>query len=176
MCFLFYTELSTDSGPQPSLRVLEEELRGMRLSLLMEIEKRKQAEEALQNMQHCWQRMREQLSLVGLTVPADPAVETEQLDADSAEDLSRQVHVARFVSEAIGRGIAKAEAETVMEAQLEAKNFEIIRLWDRLHYYEAVNHEMSQRNQEAIGEDSVYLMLSVTDNAAARYFLKILFQ
>ncbi|OWM74634.1 uncharacterized protein LOC116211627 [Punica granatum] len=145
-----WEELSSDSGPQSSLRALEEELREIRLSLLMEIEKRKQAEEALRNMRNLWQRMREQLSLVGLTLRADPTVETEQLDADPVEELSQQVHLARFVSEAIGRGIAKSEAETVMEAQLEAKNFEIARLWDRLHYYEAVNHEMSQRNQEAV--------------------------
>jgi hypothetical protein len=39
-----------------------------------------------------------------------------------------------------------------MEAQVEAKNFEIARLLDRLHYYEAVNRELSQWNQEVIGE------------------------
>ncbi|KAK4758847.1 hypothetical protein SAY87_020148 [Trapa incisa] len=143
-------ELSVDSGSRYSLRALEEELHEMRLSLLMEMEKRKQAEEALQNMQHCWQRMREELSFVGLTLLAHPHAKAEQLDTDSAENLSQQVCVTRFVSEAIGRGIAKAEAETVMEAQLEAKNFEITRLSDRLRYYEAMNQEMSQRNQEAI--------------------------
>lgn len=170
MCFLLYAELSTDSGLQPSLRALEEELRGIRLSLLMEIEKRKQAEDALQNMQNCWWTLREQLSLVGLTLTADPTVGTEQIVADAAEELSQQVHAARFVSEAIGRGIAKAEAEAVMEAQLKAKNFEIARLWDRLHYYEAVNHEMSQRNQEAVGEDSVFLFLSLISDASTLYF------
>ncbi|KAK4741468.1 hypothetical protein SAY87_025056 [Trapa incisa] len=143
-------ELSVDSGPQYSLQTLEEELREMRLSLLMEIEKRRQAEEVLQNMQHCWQRMREELSLVGLALPADPATDAGQLDTDSAENLSQQVHIIRSVSEAIGRGTAKAEAENVMEVQLKAKNFEIMRLSDRLHYYEAMNQEMSQRNQEAV--------------------------
>ncbi|CAN1225582.1 hypothetical protein LINPERPRIM_LOCUS2515 [Linum perenne] len=44
--------------------------------------------------------------------------------------------------------------EAEMETQIEAKNFEIARLMDRLRYYEAVNHEMSQRNQEAVGKKS----------------------
>lgn len=68
------------------------------------------------------------------------------------EDLSEQVVVARFIADAVGRVTARAEVETDMDAQIEAKNFEIARLLDRLHYYEVVNHEMSQRNQEAIGE------------------------
>lgn len=145
-----WEELSSEGGAQSSLRDLEEELRGIRLSLLMEIEKRKQAEETLSNMQSNWQRIRQQLSLAGLTLPADLSLESDQLNVEAAEQLNQQVQLARFVAEAIGRGMAKAEAETEMEAQLEAKNFEIARLWDRLHYYEAVNHEMSQRNQEAV--------------------------
>lgn len=145
-----WEELSSDGGAQSSLRDLEEELRGIRLSLLMEIEKRKQAEETLSNMQSNWQKIRQQLSLAGLTLPADLTSESDQLSVEAAEQLNQQVQLARFVAEAIGRGMAKAEAETEMEAQLEVKNFEISRLWDRLHYYEAVNHEMSQRNQEAV--------------------------
>lgn len=145
-----WEELSSEGGAQSSLRNLEEELREIRLSLLMEIEKRKQAEETLSNMQSHWQRIREQLSLAGLTLPANLTLESDQLNAEALEQLNQQVQLARFVAEAIGRGMAKAEAETEMEAHLEAKNFEIARLWDRLHYYEAVNHEMSQRNQEAV--------------------------
>ncbi|KAF7850166.1 hypothetical protein BT93_L5787 [Corymbia citriodora subsp. variegata] len=145
-----WEELSSEGGAQSSLRDLEEELRGIRLSLLMEIEKRKQAEETLSNMQSNWQRIRQQLSLAGLTLPADLSLESDQLNVEAAEQLNQQVQLARFVAEAIGRGMAKAEADMEMEAQLEAKNFEIARLCDRLHYYEAVNHEMSQRNQEAV--------------------------
>ncbi|KAK9284436.1 hypothetical protein L1049_023609 [Liquidambar formosana] len=147
-----WEELSSEGGPLPSPHDVEAELREIRLSLLMEIEKRKQAEEALNNMQSQWQRIREQLSLVGLTLPADPTVvvKDEQLEFDPAEDLCRQVYLARFVSDCIGRGTAKAEVEMEMEAQIESKNFEIARLCDRLHYYETVNREMSQRNQETV--------------------------
>ncbi|KDP21746.1 hypothetical protein JCGZ_03376 [Jatropha curcas] len=148
-----WEELSSDSGMQSSLRDIDAELRGMRLNLLMEIEKRKQAEETLNTVQNQWQRIRQQLLLVGLTLPEFPfAVPEGDLSPDTevAKDLCQQVHVARFVSDSIGRGIARAEAEMEKEAQIEAKNFEIARLLDRLHYYEAVNREMSQRNQEVV--------------------------
>ena len=126
----------------------------MRLNVLMEIEKRKQAEEALNNMRSQWQRLRQQLSAVGLMLPADPTViaEGEQLGCDLPEDLCQQVDVTRFVSESIGRGVARAEVEMEMEAEIEAKNFEIARLYDRLHFYEVVNREMYQRNQDALGQ------------------------
>uniref|UniRef100_A0A7C9A749 Uncharacterized protein n=1 Tax=Opuntia streptacantha TaxID=393608 RepID=A0A7C9A749_OPUST len=147
-------ELSSDSGRQSqrSLADAELELREMRLSVLMEIERRKQAEEAAAIMRSQWQILREKLGSVGLILPADLSalLEDSHPDIDPTEDICRQIHLARFVSESIGRGIAKAEAEAEMEAQLEMKNFEIARLSDRLNYYEAMNREMSQRNQEAI--------------------------
>ncbi|CAO2830490.1 unnamed protein product [Amaranthus hypochondriacus] len=149
-----WEELSSDSGIQAQRSVddVETELREMRLSLLMEIEKRKQAEETLQSMQQQWQILREKLGAVGLRLPADftALIEDSQSDFDPADDICRQIELTRFVSESIGRGIAKAEAEAEMEAQLEVKNFEITRLCDRLHYYETMNQEMSQRNQETI--------------------------
>lgn len=149
------SELSSENGPQIPTHDFENELREIRLSLLMEIEKRKHVEEALSNMQTQWQRIREQLSLVGLNFPPCPVagdgLDNERLD-DQVEDLFQQVHIVRFVSDSIGRGIAKAEVETEMEAQVESKNIEMARLWDKLNYYEAVNREMSQRNQEALGE------------------------
>lgn len=121
---------------------------------MMEIEKRKEAEESLQSMQQQWQMLREKLWAVGLRLPADFTIlpEDSQSESDPAEDICRQIELTRFVSESIGRGIAKAEAAAEMEAQLKAKNFEIARLCDRLHYYETMNQEMSSRNQETIGE------------------------
>ncbi|XP_031255026.1 uncharacterized protein LOC116113029 [Pistacia vera] len=147
-----WEELSSDGGSQSFPRDIETELHEVRLSLLMELEKRKQAEEALNDVRSQWQGVREQLAHAGLTLPADPTVvgEDGQLNINLAEELCQKLHLARFVSESIGRGIAKAEMEAEMEAQIEAKNFEIARLWDRLHYYEAMNREMSQRNQEAV--------------------------
>lgn len=117
----------------------------MKLSLLVEMEKRKQAEEKINDMKNQWGRIREQLSFVGLNL-------TNLEEDQSADDLSNQVHVIRFVSDSIGRGIGKAEVEAEMELLLDSKNFEIARLLDRLKYYEAVNREMSQRNQETMGK------------------------
>lgn len=146
-----WEELSSESGPQLALPDIESELREMRLTLLMEIEQRKQAEENLNNLRSQWQRIREQLSLVGLNLPADPTAFGEgEEPADPAAEACQQVYLARFVSNSIGRGVAKAEVEMEMEAQIELKNSEIARLWDRLHYFEAVNQEMSQRNQEVV--------------------------
>ena len=120
----------------------------------MEIEKRKQAEEALSNMQKQWQMIRQQLSLVGLTLPAEatPVEGGGQLNSDPGEELCRQVYLARFVANSIGRGFARAEMEAEMETQMEAKNFEIARLCDKLRNYEAMNQEMVQRNQDVLGE------------------------
>uniref|UniRef100_A0A7N0UE72 Uncharacterized protein n=1 Tax=Kalanchoe fedtschenkoi TaxID=63787 RepID=A0A7N0UE72_KALFE len=146
-------ELSSDNGTpqswQPPPRDFESELCEMKLALLAEIEQRKQAEDALQHVRCQWLKLREQLSSVGITLPTDFPLYTEA-DPGSSSDVCEQINVARYVSEAVGRGIAKAEAEKEMEAQLELKIFEISRLNDRLHYYEAVNQEMSQRNQEII--------------------------
>ncbi|XP_018484492.1 uncharacterized protein LOC108855226 [Raphanus sativus] len=143
-----WDELSTDSGMQSSANNIESELREIRLSLLMEIEKRKQTEESLEQMQTHWLKLREQLAQVGLFIPINPT--TSPSNMNLSEELHCQLEVARFVSDSLSRGMAKAEAEMVMESRLETKNFEITRLSDRVHYYEAVNREMSQRNQEAI--------------------------
>lgn len=153
--FLFPPELSSESLPQSGPHDIEAELREIRLSLLTEIEKRKQAEEALNKMQSKWRRIGQEFGDVGLSLPVDPLVVTEDELVNPAEELRQQMGIARFVSLSMGRGIAKAELETEMEAQIESKNFEIARLLDRLHYYEAVNREMSQRNQEAVGKDFV---------------------
>ncbi|XVE82586.1 hypothetical protein DITRI_Ditri16bG0017500 [Diplodiscus trichospermus] len=145
-----WDELSTESASQPILRDNEAELREIRLSLLMEIEKRKLEEEALNKMRSKWQRICQELAVVGLSLPADPIDVTEDELVNPVEELRQRVAVARLVSLSVGRGIARAEMEMEMESQIESKNFEIARLLDRLHYYEAVNREMSQRNQEAI--------------------------
>ncbi|XP_022775331.1 uncharacterized protein LOC111317195 [Durio zibethinus] len=145
-----WDELSSESGSQSIPRDIEAEMREIRLSLLMEIEKRKQAEEALSKMRCRWQRISQDLAVSGLSLPSDPIDVTEDELVNPAEELRQQVGVARLVSLSVGSGIAKAEMEMEMEAQIESKKVEIARLWDRLHYYEAVNREMSQRNQEAV--------------------------
>lgn len=147
-----WDELSSEGGAQSSVRDVEAELREIRLSLLLEIEKRKQAEESLNSIQSQWERVRQALSLVGIVLPSEliAVAEAEQLSSDPVEALRQQLYIARFVSNTIGRGTARAEVEMEMEAQLESKNFEIARLMERLHCYETMNREMSQRNQEAV--------------------------
>ncbi|KAI3903145.1 hypothetical protein MKW98_031799 [Papaver atlanticum] len=147
-----YEELSSEGGASSSLRDFEAELREIRLNLLMEIEKRRQAEESFNKMQTHWQQLQRRLAAIGLKLPADPIFTEKDKDStsDIAADLCQQIHNARIVSNSIGRATAKAEAEMEIKSQIESKNFEIARLSDRLHYYEVVNAEMSQRNQEAI--------------------------
>ncbi|KAK1268486.1 hypothetical protein QJS04_geneDACA005122 [Acorus gramineus] len=147
-----FEELSSEGASQSLQHDFEADLREMRLNLLMEIERRKQAEEATESMQNQWQKLRHQLSLVGLTLPALSTISEEvgQLETDIAEELCQQVVVARAVANSIGRGSSRAEVEMERESQIEAKNFEISRLCDRLQYYELVNQEMSQRNQAAV--------------------------
>ncbi|KAK7406736.1 hypothetical protein VNO78_08366 [Psophocarpus tetragonolobus] len=145
-------ELSSPGMSQNSTYDIEAELSEMRLSLLMEAEKRNQAEESLNNIRSQWENIRQGLYQAGITLPAvlTAADEYEQLISDPVEDLCQQVYITRFVSNTIGKGIARAEVETEMEVQLEAKNFEIARLLERLNCYETMNREMSQRNQEAV--------------------------
>ncbi|XP_071731338.1 uncharacterized protein [Rutidosis leptorrhynchoides] len=145
-----WEELASETGIQHTATDTEGELRELQTGFLIEMEKRKQAETHLNDIKSQWGRIREQLSVVGLSFPADPSVTDDEQSNDPGEDVSRQVHLLRFVSNSVGRGMARAELEVEMEAQLQSKNFEIARLLDRLHYYEAVNHEMSQRNQESV--------------------------
>ncbi|RWR72806.1 Bacteriophage N4 adsorption B [Cinnamomum micranthum f. kanehirae] len=145
-----YEELSIEGTPQ-SRRNVDFEMCEIRTNLLMEIERRKQAEEALYSMQSQWQRLARQLSVVGLSLPVAPAAENDgHTEIDPAEELCQQVFIAQVVANSVGRGAARAEVELEMESHIEAKNIEINRLCDRLHYYETVNREMSQRNQETV--------------------------
>ncbi|GAA0164659.1 hypothetical protein LIER_20246 [Lithospermum erythrorhizon] len=141
-------EFSTDgsfSSGQLRGHSIESEIRAIRLSLLEEIEQRKTSEDTLKLMQNQWQRISNLLARVGLALHALPTV-----DGESLEQLTQEVIVTKFVAEAVGHGVARAEAELISQTILESKDQEISRLRDRLQYYEAVNLEMSQRNQEIV--------------------------
>ncbi|CAL5019079.1 unnamed protein product [Urochloa decumbens] len=145
-----FEEISSDGGTRSS-RAMDEDLREMRLSLLMEIERRKQAEEALENWQTEWKKLSHHLSRVALSLPSPSIAEnTDDSSVDPGAELCQQITVSQLVAAAIARGLARAEVESEMETVIAAKNFEIARLSDRVQYYEAANREMSQRNQEAI--------------------------
>nr|XP_043617971.1 uncharacterized protein LOC122589712 [Erigeron canadensis] len=145
-----WEDLATETGIQHTATDAEGELRELRTGFLIEMEKRKQAETRLNDIKSQWGRIREQLSVAGLSFPADPTMVEDEPSDDPGVEVCHQIDLLRFVSNSVGRGIARAELEAELEAQLQSKNFEIARLLDRLHYYEAVNHEMSQRNQESV--------------------------
>ncbi|KAK6915750.1 hypothetical protein RJ641_020867, partial [Dillenia turbinata] len=145
----FFSDGSVSNFSASYISKMETELRSVRLNLLDEIEKRKAAEDALDQMHAQWQRVGNILSEAGLTFPlAAHSSGNVQIEDGAVDLLCQQVIIARFVSEAMGRGEARAEAEAAAEAVLEAKEQEISRLRDRLQYYGAVNYEMSHRNQE----------------------------
>ncbi|VFQ60653.1 unnamed protein product [Cuscuta campestris] len=127
------------------------ELHTLRLKLIEEAEKRKAAEDALALMQNHWLRIRNTLYQEGLTLPSpSDVIFGLEFGNFSINQAVQELAVARYVAEAIGKGEARAESEDALAAMLETKNQEISRLRDRLQYYKAVNHEMSQRNQEIV--------------------------
>jgi len=145
-----FEEISSD-GATRSSRCVDDDFREMRLSMLTEIEGRKQAEEAAENWQNEWKKLSHHLSLIALSLPS-PTVDENADDTsmDPGAELCQQITVSQLVAAAIARGLARVEVESEMESVISAKNFEIARLSDRVQYYEAANREMSQRNQEAI--------------------------
>lgn len=147
-----YEEISSNSATR-SYPNIEDELRQTRLNLLLEIERRKQSEEALEILQNKWQTLSHHLSLVGLRLPAASAFldETdEQVNINPIDEFCQEVVVTRCVADAVMRACARAEVEMELKPLIESKNFETARLLDRVHYYEAANKEMCQRNQEAV--------------------------
>jgi len=144
-------EMSSDGGTRSS-QGMDDDLREMRLSLLMEIERRTQAEEALEIWQQEWKNLSHHLSLIDFSLPSPSiAKDSDGSSVDPGAELCQQITVSQLVSAAIAQGFARTEVESEMETVIAAKNFEIARLSDRVQYYEAANREMSQRNQEAIG-------------------------
>ncbi|THU62621.1 hypothetical protein C4D60_Mb01t07030 [Musa balbisiana] len=144
--------ISDGSASQSSLSLsikYENELCTLRVNLIEEIERRKTTEMALLHMQTQWRRLAESLSQIGVTYPASQQAGGFQLEIDPAE-LCQEILVTRYVSEAVERGLARAETEAAAQAVVDMKNHEISRLRERIHYYEAVNREMSLRNQEII--------------------------
>lgn len=145
-----FEEISSD-GATRSSRCVDDEYREMRLSVLTEIEGRKQAEEAAETWHKEWKKLSHHLSVIALSLPSPTVAENDDdTSADPGAELCQQITVSQLVAAAIARGIARAEVESEMESVISAKNFEIARLSDRVQYYEAANREMSQRNQEAI--------------------------
>ncbi|CAH9136470.1 unnamed protein product [Cuscuta epithymum] len=150
---VLFSDFSDESASSVSSYIvtMESELRTTRLQLLQEIEKRKDAENTLNMMSCQWQRISNILSEAGLKLPSPSSViGGMEPDPNSIEDILQEIIVARFVSQAVGKGQARAEVELAVEAIIESKSQEISRLRDRLMYYETANREMSERNQEIL--------------------------
>lgn len=130
------------------------EIDALRSKISMEIERSTRAEETLSLWQNRWQETIEKFSLIGLSLPSIEISASSQGEkavlVDFADDVCGQVIVARMVAHAVGRGSLRAELDQEMKMLIDSKDFEISRLRDKLQYYELVNREMSQRNQEAI--------------------------
>ena len=90
-------------------------------------------------------------SCTRVSFPVIQYAEDVQVEINSAA-ICQEITVSKFVSEAIERGLVQAEAEAAAEEVIHSKNHEISHLRDQLQYYEAVNREMSQRNQEILGK------------------------
>lgn len=145
------TEDAASQGSEPYNTKLQSELETLRENLLVETRKRKQIEETLNHMQNQWQNMGKKFSSAGLSFPSIGTNSLPQdIGLDDIDGIGRQLVVARFVAEAVGRASARAETEQEMKAIVEGKNREIARLHDKIQFYEVVNHEMSRRNQEVI--------------------------
>ncbi|GLJ32440.1 hypothetical protein SUGI_0652740 [Cryptomeria japonica] len=146
-----YTEDAASQTSESYNTMLQSELDRLKQNLSIEMERCKVAEETLTHMKNQWQEMAKKFSVAGLSFPSIRIGSPSQpLEESPVDVICTQIIVARLVSGAIGRGSARAELEEEMEAIIEGKNREIARLRDKLQYYEVLNHEMSQRNQEAI--------------------------
>lgn len=119
-----------------------------------EIARRTRAEEALASLQLQWEKMARRCSLIGISLSSglcpDGQMESLGEEIDPFEHFSEKLMVARLVGGAIASAAVRAVKEEECESTVIDKNREISRLRDKLQYYELVNHEMSQRNQEAM--------------------------
>lgn len=131
---------------------IESELHTARVNLLEEIEKRKAAEDDVAAMYTHWQRVSKVLLSQTDETLSSNDISSTRLDIHAMKQLSEEIIVARFVAEAIGKAEARAEAELAAQVIIGSKDREISRLQDRLQYYEAMIHEMSQNNLESMGE------------------------
>ncbi|XP_076944610.1 uncharacterized protein LOC143615355 [Bidens hawaiensis] len=143
-------DFSSDGSMLSYRANIELELHTAKANLLEEIEKRKAAEAEVAAMCSHWHTVSKiLLSKPGVTASANDIGLTRS-DINAMKQLSEEFIVARFVAEAIGKAEARAEAELAAQVIIGSKDKEISRLQDRLQYYEAMIHEMSQNNLESM--------------------------
>ncbi|KAG6553939.1 hypothetical protein Mapa_004856 [Marchantia paleacea] len=141
---------NTPSKPGPSSRGDPDP--NIASQLKEEIKRRMRAEEALEALQQQRDGMAQMLSTAGISLPHSDGTKLREYEVEMGISISetQRLTVARMIAGAVARGAVRAEAEAELQTVLAEKSKEIARLRDKLQYYETVNHEMSQRNQEAI--------------------------
>lgn len=128
---------------------------GMAASLQEELARRIKAEDTLASLQRRWNQMARRCLSIGLELKPGAgrrgdAADQAQGIIDPFEIISQKLVIARLVGGSVARAAIQVATEEEFESMLAAKNREISRLHDKLQYYELVNQEMSQRNQEII--------------------------
>lgn len=121
----------------------------LKSQLDQEIKRRMAAEDAMALLQLQCTEMA--FHLTSVDEESHDLNDSGQNDWDSGSHAQKLV-IAQVVAYSVARGAARAEVNEEMENVVTEKNREIARLQDKLHYYELVNHEMSQCNQEAFGK------------------------
>lgn len=115
--------------------------------------------------------MAQMFSSAGISVPQSDLEDVKITKTDKVLGVSdsecQRLMVARYVAGAVATGAVRAEAEAELQTVLAEKSKEIARLKDKLQYYEVVNHEMSQRNQESIGMLSSFVSKFVSSSSVA---------
>lgn len=136
------------SNSSPTVRSTENELHILRLSLIEESSRREIAEDKLIYLNKQCMKLLNCLSHSISSFPELPSLASLNKNIDPT-DLCQEIVVLKFVFEALEADLARDEIEQTFKGIVASKDKEISRLRDRMQYYEAMNREMSQRNQEA---------------------------
>lgn len=145
----FFSDGSFSNSSPSFKRSIENELHILRLTLIEESSRRERAEENLLYLNKQYEKLLKCLSHSRLLFPELPNLESLNKEVDPTE-LYQEIVVLKLVSEALETDLAKDEVEEIFKGIIASKNHEISRLRDRMLYYEAMNREMSQRNQEIV--------------------------
>ncbi|KAG0468344.1 hypothetical protein HPP92_017672 [Vanilla planifolia] len=145
----FCSDGSLSSSSPLSKRNYHNEMHTLRISLIEQSNKIKVVESSLLCMTQHWEKLLKCLSQLGLLSSEMQDFGNLENDIDPSA-LCQEIVVLKFVSEAIATDMAKDEVREAFKETIFAKNHEISRLKHQMLYYEAMNHEMSLRNQEIV--------------------------
>ncbi|PKA63045.1 hypothetical protein AXF42_Ash007841 [Apostasia shenzhenica] len=145
----FLSDASLSSSSPSFIRSCEKELHVLRVTFLEEASRRKKAEETLVYMNEQWEKVVKCLFQIGPSFPEMQQPEKLQDEIDLAQICQERVFL-KFVSESLERDLSKEETEDAMMKLIASKNYELSRLRNRMQYYESMNREMCQRNQDAV--------------------------